>query len=62
MIPEAVFSSTILAFFEPIRRFLEDPSVTEVMVNGPGRIYIERKGKLEAVDAAAAGGTDPGSI
>lgn len=47
MIPEAVFSSTLLAFFDPVKRYLEDPSVTEVMINGPGLIYIERRGKLE---------------
>lgn len=51
MIPEQVFSSTLLSFFEPIRPFLDDPSVTEVMINGPGKIYIERKGKLARVDA-----------
>lgn len=49
MIPEAVFSATLLSFFEPVRRYLEDPSVTEVMINGPGKIYIERRGKLEKV-------------
>lgn len=49
MIPEAVFSSTVLAFFEPVRRYLDDPSVTEVMINGPGKIYVERRGKLERV-------------
>ena len=50
MIPEAVFSATILSFFDPIRRYLDDPSVTEVMINGPGKIYIERKGKLIKVE------------
>ncbi len=47
MIPEAVFSQSLLALFEPIRGYLEDPTVTEVMINGPGKIYIERRGKLE---------------
>jgi pilus assembly protein CpaF len=49
MIPEAVFGSTLLTFFEPVRRYLDDPSVTEVMINGPGKIYVERRGKLEKV-------------
>jgi pilus assembly protein CpaF len=52
VIPEAVFSSTLMSFFEPVRRYLEDPSVTEVMINGPGKIYIERRGKLEPVGEA----------
>ena len=51
MIPEVVFNATLLSFFDPVRRYLDDPSVTEVMINGPGKIYIERKGKLQKVDA-----------
>ncbi len=50
MIPEVVFSATLLSFFDPVRRYLDDPSVTEVMINGPGKIYIERMGKLQKVD------------
>ncbi len=30
----------------PIQMYLDDPSVTEVMVNGMDRIYVERDGKL----------------
>jgi pilus assembly protein CpaF len=51
MIPKDVFEETILQFFEPIRPFLDDASVSEVMINGPGQIYIERKGKLVLTDA-----------
>ena len=50
MIPEIVFNATLLSFFDPVRRYLDDPSVTEIMINGPGKIYIERKGKLQKVD------------
>ncbi|HEY8076678.1 MAG TPA: CpaF family protein [Labilithrix sp.] len=50
MIPEIVFNSTLLGFFDPVRRYLDDPSVTEVMINGPGKIYVERRGKLEKVE------------
>jgi pilus assembly protein CpaF len=49
MIPEEVFASTLMGFFEPVRKYLDDPSVTEVMINGPGKIYVERRGKLEKV-------------
>lgn len=31
----------------PIEKFLADDSITEVMVNGPLNVYVERKGKLE---------------
>jgi pilus assembly protein CpaF len=37
--------------FGPIEPYLMDPTVTEVMVNGPHQIYIERAGKLHRVDA-----------
>lgn len=36
--------------FGPIEPLLADPTITEVMVNGPEHIYIERRGKIERVD------------
>ena len=33
----------------PIEFLLKDPEVTEVMVNGPDDVYVERKGRLEKV-------------
>jgi pilus assembly protein CpaF len=33
----------------PIEFLLKDPEVTEVMVNGPDDVYVERKGRLERV-------------
>ncbi|MEM8905514.1 MAG: CpaF family protein [Actinomycetota bacterium] len=35
----------------PLQAFLEDPSVTEVMVNGSTSIYVERHGLVELTDA-----------
>lgn len=40
--------------YGPIERFLKDPSVTEVMVNGPTDVYIERNGRLEPTKIAFA--------
>jgi pilus assembly protein CpaF len=34
----------------PLEPLLADPAVTDIMVNGPDQIYIERKGKLEVSD------------
>lgn len=50
-IPQEVFAETLLQFLAPIRPFLDDPSVSEVMINGPDNIYIERKGQLFLTDA-----------
>jgi pilus assembly protein CpaF len=54
VIPKEVFEQTVLQFFAPIGKFLDDPSVSEVMINGPDQIYIERKGQLELTDAKFA--------
>jgi pilus assembly protein CpaF len=54
MIPKAVFEETVLQFFEPVREFLDDPAVSEIMINGPSQIYIERKGMLELTEAKFA--------
>lgn len=34
----------------PLEPLLADPSVSEIMVNGPRRVFIERKGKVELTD------------
>jgi pilus assembly protein CpaF len=36
--------------YGPIDRFLSDPTVTEIMVNGHDQVFVERDGKLERVD------------
>src|SRR5205823_4415434 len=34
----------------PLEPLLADPDVSEVMLNGPGRAYVERAGRLEAAE------------
>ena len=34
----------------PLAPLMADPAVTDVLVNGPGSVYIERFGRLEATD------------
>ena len=36
----------------PIEKYLQDPTVSEVMVNGPDSIYVERDGRLERTAVA----------
>lgn len=47
-----VFKNAIRNFLGPVIEFLEDPTVTEVLINGPKEIFIERGGKLEKTDAS----------
>ncbi|HLA88530.1 MAG TPA: CpaF family protein, partial [Anaerolineales bacterium] len=37
--------------FGPIQVLLDDPEVTEIMVNGPKKIFIEKKGQLTKSNA-----------
>jgi pilus assembly protein CpaF len=38
--------------FGPIQKLLEDPTIDEIMINGPRNIYIERQGKIVRVPIA----------
>ncbi len=37
--------------YGPLERLLADDSITEVMANGPDKVYVERAGKIEKTDA-----------
>ncbi len=38
--------------YGPIQPLLDDPDISEVMVNGPKRVYVEKKGQLVRTDVA----------
>ncbi|MFM8424148.1 MAG: hypothetical protein ACKOBL_03130, partial [Chloroflexota bacterium] len=38
--------------YGPLDPFLSDPEVTEIMVNGPKTIFVEKFGKIENTNAA----------
>ncbi len=40
----------ILPFLRPIAHLIQDPDVSEIMINGSRRIFIERQGLIEAID------------
>jgi pilus assembly protein CpaF len=44
---QAVYEASLRYFLSPIGQFLDDPSVTEIMINGHQNVYIERKGCIE---------------
>ncbi len=47
LVEDAIHDVTGLGPLEPL---LKDESITEVMVNGPTQIYVERSGKIQRVD------------
>ena len=44
-------NSFLVLFLAPVKEYLEDDSVSEILINGPQQVYIERRGKLEEVPA-----------
>ena len=44
-------NSFLVLFLAPVREYLEDDAVSEILINGPQQVYIERRGKLEDVPA-----------
>src|SRR5215475_3458922 len=46
---------TILPFLKPIEHLILDASVSEVMVNGPDQVFVERSGFLEQVKGVSLG-------
>ena len=44
-------NSFLVLFLAPVREYLEDDSVSEILINGPEQVYIERRGRLEEVAA-----------
>ena len=47
----SVFEDSVQTFLGPVMQFLNDESVSEVMINGPKEIFIERRGLIEKTDA-----------
>jgi len=45
----------ILPFLKPIEHLILDDSISEVMVNGPGRVFIEKQGFLQQVQGVSIG-------
>src|SRR6516164_7293404 len=44
---------TILPFLKPIEHLILDDSISEVMINGPDSVFVERTGVLEQVSGVS---------
>ena len=47
---DELFNVTTRKFLAPVAAFLDDPSISEIMINGPNEVYIERAGRIERKD------------
>lgn len=47
----SVFETSVQVFLKPVLQFLQDDTVTEIMINGPDTIFIERAGFVVKTDA-----------
>src|SRR5437867_9978006 len=36
--------------FGPLELLLKDPTISDILINGPFKIYVERRGKMERTD------------
>jgi pilus assembly protein CpaF len=54
MANEGIFAATIEHYLAPIRKYLDDPTVSEVMINSAEEIFIEKDGQLIRTEARFA--------
>ena len=47
----SMYTESLRAFLKPVLAYLDDESVSEIMINGPEDIWIERKGRVYKTDA-----------
>lgn len=46
--------SFLAMFLDPVKSWLDDDEVSEILINGPDKIYVEQNGKLKFTDARFA--------
>jgi len=47
----SMYGESLRAFLKPVVPYLDDDSVSEIMINGPEDVWIERKGRLSKTEA-----------
>ena len=53
-----LYENTVTYYLRPILPLLEDPTITEVLVNGPDEIFVEVRGRLERVEDCSFSGLE----
>ena len=48
---ETIFAKTLEIYLAPAKEFMDDPTVSEILINGPDEIYVERRGRLSLTEA-----------
>lgn len=51
---QAIYSATVAHYLAPIRQYLQDPGVTEVMLNHANEIFVEKDGQIIKTNARFA--------
>lgn len=54
MIPHDIHSHNVRILLAPIAKLLADPEVSEIMINGPRDVYVERRGTVTRSDCTFA--------
>jgi pilus assembly protein CpaF len=48
---DSVFAQTLEIYLAPVQEFMEDPTISEILINGANEIYVERRGRLHLTEA-----------
>jgi pilus assembly protein CpaF len=54
----SLFENTVTYYLRPILHLLEDPQVSEVLINGPDTVFVEVRGRLQRVEGVAFSGEE----
>ncbi len=54
----SLYENTVTYYLRPILHLLEDPRISEVLINGPDEIYVEVRGRLERVEGVRFSGEE----
>jgi pilus assembly protein CpaF len=48
---DTVFAQSLRIYMAPVQEFMDDPTVSEILINGADEIYVERRGRLSLTGA-----------